>query len=305
MATSIMRSSDEQTNLHVVCWKPEREPKAVIQIIHGMAEYIERYHEFAEYLNQQGYLVVGHDHLGHGQSVDSTAPQYGYFGEKAVPSILADIHQVRQRTKSSYPDLPYFMLGHSMGSFALRNYLQNHGEGLSGVILMGTGSKPAGLSLALPLVKCLSRKNGSKKNPMVDRLAFGSYSKKFPEPSSFNWLSKNQKNVAEYERDPLTGFIFTNNGFCTLFQLIEGANKKGWTDKLPKKLPILIVSGNQDPVGDFGKGIEKVHRELVMSGLGAVEVTLFPELRHEILLEEEKIEVYQVIEQWLSRLVLV
>ncbi|MBP2098605.1 alpha/beta fold hydrolase [Enterococcus rivorum] len=301
METSTIISSDKQTKLHTVCWKPKGEPKAIVQIIHGMAEYIERYSEFAEYLNQLGYLVVGHDHLGHGKSVHPEAPQYGYFGEETIALVLADIHQVRTWAQASYPDCPYFMMGHSMGSFALRNYLQTNSEGLNGVILMGTGSKPVGVNFALPLVKWLSKKNGSKKNPMVDKLAFGAFSKKFPEPSSFNWLSKNPENVANYEKDHLTGFTFTNNGFYTLFQLIEGANKKGWGSKLQKKLPILMISGAQDPVGDFGKGIEKVRGELAESGLTEVSVTLFPELRHEILLEEEKAEAYQVIEQWLSR----
>lgn len=301
MEMATLTSSDKQTGLHVVCWKPNGQPKAIVQIIHGMAEYIERYQEFAEYLTQQGYLVVGHDHLGHGQSVNPNDPQYGYFGEESISLVLADIRKVEDWVKISYPSLPYFMLGHSMGSFALRNLLQEDSQNLTGAILMGTGNKPKGLSLALPLVKWLAKNHGHKQNPIIDRLAFGSFSKSFSEPSPFNWLSKNPENVAAYEKDARAGFIFTNNGFKTLFQLIEGANKKGWADQLPKKFPMLIVSGAQDPVGGFGKGIEEVRRDCVASGLTEIEVMLFPELRHEILLETEKADVYQVIERWLSQ----
>lgn len=296
-------STDKKTNLHIVCWKTEEKPKGILQIIHGMAEFVERYAEFAEYLNQLGYLVVGHDHLGHGQSVDSENPQYGYFGEETISLVISDIHRVRTWVQADYQDIPYFMLGHSMGSFALRNYIQQYAEGLDGVILMGTGSKPAVLSVVLPVVKLLAKKNGMKKNPIIDNLAFGSFSKKFPEASPFNWLSKNQKNVAEYEKNPLTGFVFTNNGFSTLFQLIDGANKKGWGNNLPKELPILIVSGEEDPVGDFGKGPKKIQQELTESGMTQVSLTLFPELRHEILLEEDKKEVYQVIQLWMEKVV--
>lgn len=300
MQEETLVSSDQKTKLHVVQWQPKTQPIGIVQIIHGMAEYIERYHDFACYLNQLGYLVVGHDHLGHGQSVSETDPLYGYFGEESVDLVLTDIHKVRQFAQGLAPNVPYFMMGHSMGSFALRNYLQRHSQGVQGAILMGTGSKPVILSIALPFIKRLSEKDGEKVNPIIDTLAFGSFSKKFPEPSNFNWISKNQENVAQYEQDHLTGFVFTNNGFHTLFRLVEGANQKGWPQKIASKLPLLLVSGEQDPVGDFGKGPQRVAADLKGAGFSDVTVVLFPELRHEILLEKEKAEVYEVIGRWLK-----
>ncbi|MGC6770197.1 alpha/beta fold hydrolase [Enterococcus sp. LJL51] len=295
-------SSDKETELHLVCWKPKQQPIGIVQLIHGMAEYIERYTEFAEYLTRLGYLVVGHDHLGHGKSVDSKEPQHGYFGKGRTEQILIeDIDQVRQWTLGRYPELPYFMLGHSMGSFALRNYLQSHHESVSGVVLMGTGTGSAAIPAALSITTGLNKLQPKKVNQWLDELAFGSFSKHFPEESRFNWLSKNQLNVQQYEEDALTGFTFTNNGFHTLFQLIHKANRSGWAERLPKNLSVLVISGEEDPVGGYGKGVRKVAKTLSSSGIKDVSLALFTELRHEILFEDEKEQVYGAISSWLAR----
>lgn len=295
-------SSDQKTTSHFICWKPEREAIGTVQIIHGMAEYIERYHEFAKYLNELGYIIVGHDHLGHGEAVADDEPQYGYFGkEDPVHFVLEDIDQVKEWIENNYPDLPHFMLGHSMGSFALRNYLQLYKSEISGAIFMGTGKNASMLPLALSLTKGLNLTAPEKSNKWLDHMAFGSFSKQFPEAGSFNWLSKNQDNVKRYEQDPLTGFTFTNNGFYTLFRLVDGANRKGWAQNIDQEIPILVISGEQDPVGDFGKGPRKVAKELDDAGVHAVSLVLFTELRHEILLENEKIEVYKAIGNWLQK----
>ncbi|MGX7244891.1 alpha/beta fold hydrolase [Enterococcus quebecensis] len=295
-------SSNPKITSHFICWEPEQEAIGTLQIIHGMAEYIERYHDFAKYLNGLGYVVIGHDHLGHGESVSTDDPEYGYFGEEEpVSFVLEDIHQVKTWIENKYPNLPHFMLGHSMGSFALRNYLQRDVAGITGAIFMGTGKKPVMLPLALSITKGLNLTAPKKQNKWLDQLAFGSFNKHFPELGGFNWLSKNQENVRNYENDPLMGFTFTNNGFYTLFHLVEGANCKGWTDEIKPDLPILIISGEQDPVGDFGKGPRKVAKELDAAGVKDVSLVLFAELRHEILLEDEKIEVYETISNWLQK----
>ncbi|EOI00111.1 hypothetical protein UAW_00285 [Enterococcus haemoperoxidus ATCC BAA-382] len=295
-------SSDQKTTSHFICWEPERKAIGTFQIIHGMAEYIERYHDFAKYLNDLGFIVVGHDHLGHGESVTEDEPKHGYFGKgESVSFVLEDIHQVKEWIGKNYPDLPHFMLGHSMGSFALRNYLQLYRSEISGAIFMGTGKNAAMLPLALSLTKGLNLAAPEKQNKWLDHMAFGSFSKQFPETGSFNWLSKNQDNVREYEEDPLTGFTFTNNGFYTLFRLVDGANRDGWAQNIDQDLPILVISGEQDPVGDFGKGPRKVAKELDEAGIKDVSLVLFAELRHEILLENEKKEVYKAIGAWLQK----
>lgn len=295
-------SSDQQTTSHFICWKPKQKAIGTIQIIHGMAEYIERYHDFALFLNNVGFIVVGHDHLGHGASVSEIEPKHGYFGkDDPVTFILEDIDQIKEWIETSYPDLPHFMLGHSMGSFALRNYLQLYKAAIHGAIFMGTGQKASMLPLALSLTKGLNKTAPEKQNKWLDRMAFGNFSKQFPEASSFNWLSKNQENVKRYEEDPLTGFTFTNNGFYTLFRLVDGANRSGWANNIEQDLPILVISGEQDPVGDFGKGPRRIAKELNEAGIKDVSLALFTDLRHEILLEEEKLEVYKAITNWLQK----
>ncbi|MEI5993263.1 alpha/beta fold hydrolase [Candidatus Enterococcus mansonii] len=295
-------SADQETESHFICWSTKKTPIAVVQIIHGMAEYIERYDNFARYLNQLGYIVVGHDHLGHGESVAKDNPRHGYFGKgDSVSFVLEDIHFVKEWITENYPQLPHFMLGHSMGSFALRNYLQLYKPEINGAIFMGTGKKASMLPLALSVTQGLNKTAPEKVNKWIDKLAFGSFSKQFPEPSPFNWLSKDQKNVREYEEHPLTGFTFTNNGFYTLFRLVDGANRKGWACNIENTLPILVISGEQDPVGDFGKGPRQVAKELDKAEVQDVSLVLFSELRHEILLEEEKLSVYKAISSWLEK----
>ncbi|MGG5341577.1 alpha/beta fold hydrolase [Enterococcus sp. AZ192] len=294
-------SADQKTDNHLIYWTTEKTPVATIQLIHGMAEYIERYHDFAVYLNDLGFIVVGHDHLGHGESISAEHSTHGYFGKgDSIGFVLEDIDQVNSWIAEKYPELPHFMLGHSMGSFALRTYLQEYNPQINGAIFMGTGQKAAMLPLALSLTGGLNKTFPKKINKKLDQLAFGSFNKHFPEPGFFNWLSKNQENVRRYEQDPLTGFTFTNNGFYTLFRLVDKANRKGWAENIEKNIPILVISGEQDPVGDFGKGPRKVAKELDQATID-VALVLFAELRHEILLEEEKKEVYKAISSWLQK----
>lgn len=302
MKSTYCHSSDGQTELHLVYWEPEKQPKGVVQLIHGMAEYIERYTDFADYLTDAGYLVVGHDHLGHGKSVNQENPQHGYFGKgDTAQHVIDDIEIVRARVTEQYPEIPYFMLGHSMGSFALRCYLQKYHTPISGVVLMGSGTGATIIPTALSITAGLNRLQPKKVNHLLDQLAFGSFSKKFPEAGQFNWLSKNQENIRRYEEDELTGFTFTNNGFHTLFQLIHGANKKGWTAEISKELPILLISGEKDSVGDYGKGIRKIAKTLDASGTTDLSMVLFADLRHELLFEDEKQQVYEKIGDWFDK----
>jgi alpha-beta hydrolase superfamily lysophospholipase len=298
--THTLKSSDNQTELNLLHW-PIDKPKAIIQLIHGMAENIARYNDFALYLNGLGFAVIGHDHLGHGLSVNKQQPLYGYFGKAGAKNVITDIHRVKTWAKKRYPELPYFMMGHSMGSFALRNFLQDYPVDIQGAIFMGTGTSPVHLKFFLPLLKKLSQKRAESTAPMIDKLAFGGYSKKFPEKGNFNWLSKNQKNVANYEKDPLLGFTFTHNGFVTLFSLVQRANQKNWMQNLPLDFPLLIISGTDDPVGNFGKGPQKVYQKLKEAGLQHLDLQLLPGLRHEILLEEDYEKVYRLISQWLDK----
>ncbi|CAM3250885.1 alpha/beta fold hydrolase [Vagococcus fessus] len=296
-------STDGETYLNYVTWLPSTEkPKAVLQLVHGMAEYIERYDDFAHYLNKNNILVVGHDHLGHGYSVNEETPLYGYFSKENSPELLIeDVHSITLKAQTAYPNLPYFIMGHSMGSFVVRNYLKNYSKLVDGAIIMGTGGRRPELRAALTVTALLNKKHPTALNKKIDALAFGNFYKAFPEKRTpMDWLSKNKQNVDEYLEDPLLGFTFTNNGFDTLFQLTASANEKGWYNRINHDLPILFTSGEKDPVGNFGKGVIQVTEEMVSDGFDAVTLQLYPDLRHEILNEDEKDLIQSDILNWIN-----
>lgn len=300
----VIESMDEKTDLNGVIWQSDtnKVPKAILQIIHGMAEYIERYDEFAQFLNDNNILVVGHDHLGHGESVDIETPLMGYFAKGESADILVeDTYQITNYIKKRYPSLPIFILGHSMGSFVLRNYLKTYSNAVSGAIIMGTGGKKEEVKMTKRLLKGLNTISPKTVNPAFNHLSFNSFNKKIKQPISSNaWLSKNEENVLNYDQDPKCGFIFTNNGFYTLINLVDGATQKNWFKTIRSDLPILIVSGEKDPVGNYGKIPRKVAVELTDNYFGDVTLRLYHDLRHEILNETEKEDVMNDIYDWLT-----
>ena len=284
-------SSDGKTNIHACIWSAEGEPKAVLQIIHGMAEYASRYAPLAEYLNKHGIIVCAEDHLGHGKSV-SSEDDLGYFSEgDGCEKVLTDIRALTDIMRKKYNNLPYFVMGHSMGSFFCRKFIADKsvssGEiGLAGAIIMGTGFKPA---LVTGSGKFMARlvalfKGWRHRSKFIDNTAFGAYNKKFEGRTGFDWLSVNQDNVDRYIADPLCGVTFTCNGFYTLFSIIGQACKASTMKAVPDSLPLLVVSGADDPVGDYSKGVIKFADK--MTGYGKdVSMTLYRGARHEILNE--------------------
>lgn len=297
-------SKDGQTQIHAIEWIPEGSVKAVLQISHGMVEYIDRYHEFAEYLSSRGFYVVGQDHLGHGESV-LTEEQHGYFHEtNGNEYVIGDIHTLRQLTASKYPNLPYFMLGHSMGSFLTRQYITLHGDGLTGVIIMGTGNQPLAL---VKLGKLLCRlvasvKGWSYRSTFVNNMAFGGYNRKFqPARTNMDWISRSTENVDRYLKDPWCTFVFTVNAYYHMFSGMEQLlTSKNFT-KIPRELPVFFVAGKDDPVGDFGKGVTAVYKKYKNSGFKDVKLKLYEHDRHEILNEPDRKHVYQDIYKWLEQ----
>lgn len=291
-------SQDGLTQIHAVEWIPEGEVKAVLQICHGMVEHIGRYHDFAEFLASHGYYVIGHDHLGHGKSVAS-ADKLGFFGEpNGNDYVIGDIHRLREQTVEKYPNVPYFMLGHSMGSFLLRQYLGLYGEGLAGAIVMGTGEQP---SIVLGAGKLVCKVIGATKgwyyrSKFVDGLAVGSYKKKL----GAAWLSKNLENVEKYAADPLSGFTFTVNAYYHMFSGMAKMNQQEKKQMTLKTLPIFFVAGKEDPVGNCGKGVENVYCKYVATGYENVDIKLYEGDRHEILNELDRDVVFGDILTWLE-----
>lgn len=296
-------SKDGVTQIHAIEWQPETEVKAIVQLCHGMVEHIDRYHDFAEFLAQNGYYVVGHDHLGHGKSVVSDE-KLGYFHEKNGNAyVIADIHQLRVRTEKKYPNVPYFLMGHSMGSFLVRQYLGMYGSGLKGAIIMGTGDQPniileAGKLVCKVIAMC---KGWEYRSKLVDGMAAGGYNKAFQnETDGSNWLSRNPENVKKYKDDPLSGYMFTVNAYYHMFSGMAKMNKQESEGKLPKSLPVLLVSGAEDPVGNYGKSVEKVYQRYKECGIQDVEMKLYENDRHEILNEVDRDIVFQDILKWLE-----
>ena len=254
-------SRDGETQIHAIEWIPEGEPVGVLQMCHGMVEHINRYDEFARFISANGFYVVGHDHLGHGKSVTSRE-KLGYFhNPDGNDVVIADIQQLRVKTQEKYPHLPYFMMGHSMGSFLLRQYLGLYSGGLSGAIIMGTGDQPS-IVLAGGMVICkliAMVKGWEYRSKFVDGMAGGSYEKKMGR----EWLSKNRANQEQYDVDPLCGFKFTVNAYYHMFSGMLSMNMQEKEGKASKKLPLFLVAGAEDPVGESGKGVEKVVIDIV------------------------------------------
>lgn len=300
------KSSDGKTGIHAVKWIPEGEVKAVLQISHGMVEYIERYEEFASHMAAQGILTAGHDHLGHGHSIGSEE-DFGYFAdEQGNTKLLRDINEMRKRLQKEYPDVPYFLLGHSMGSFLARQYICVYGQGLSGAVIMGTGYQPKALTVAgMALTKVMAALKGWRyRSRLIDNMAFGSYNKKFePARTDKDWLSRNEGNVDAYKKEKRCSFMFTLNGYYNLFLSLYKLSCRDYVGKMPKELPVFFVSGEDDPVGGFGDGVKKVYRQFVGLGLENVSMKLYPDDRHEILNELDRDIVYEDIAKWITNLI--
>lgn len=297
------QSKDGCTQIHAIEWIPEGEVKAVLQIAHGMVEFIDRYDRFANFLTSQGFYVVGNDHLGHGKSV-SDESQLGYFAKKdGNLCVIGDIHQLREDTIKKYPDVPYFLLGHSMGSFLARQYIEMYGDGLKGAIIMGTGSQPnSTLKMGMNLTSLMMKIKGDHhRSKLVNNMALGSYNKSFePSRTKNDWLTKDEKIVDAYEANPLNQFMFTVNGYNNMFKGMLFAQTKENLDKIPKELPILVVSGENDPVGEFGKGPKTVAETYKNIGIKDVTLKLYPDDRHEILNELDKETVDKDLLQWME-----
>lgn len=298
-------SRDGKSKIHAVRWEPDDTSNvvAVLQIVHGMAEHVDRYEEFAKFLTDRNFVVTADDHLGHGKTCENAIPGYFCKNDPAT-TVVKDVHRLKKITQEKYPRIPYYILGHSMGSFILRNYLFQYGKGISGAIIMGTGMVPASmarLSYVMASLGCIFGKS-QKPSTTLDKIAFGTYLKRIPNPRTpADWLSKNEANVDEYIKDPLCGFVFTCNGFKTLGSLLCRLVKKSNIEKMPVSLRVFIVSGEEDPVGDYGQGPKKVYKQYIDEGMQKVEMKLYPDDRHEILNELDRATVYEDIYQWIIR----
>lgn len=298
-----LKSTNGRNKLHVIRWCPEGKPRAILQISHGMCEYADRYDDFATFLARQGIFAVANDHLGHGETARDRS-ELGYFpAKRKSKTVVTDMMRVTREVRSHYPDVPFFMLGHSMGSFLARRYMAAYGKMLDGVILTGTGMVPeSALQLGMATADLIGFLRGEHyRSRLLQMMAFMGYNKRIRPPrTEFDWLSVSVANVEQYIADPYCGFNFTVNGYKVLFDLLEFIQDERCVAKIPKNLPILMMYGTDDPVGHYGKDIEALQKIYRKAGIRNVSSISYPGDRHEVLNELNKEDVYKDVLKFLD-----
>lgn len=298
-----IQSSDGASRLRVLTWIPlQGEFRGIVQIVHGMAEHVGRYEGFACVLARAGFLVVGEDHVGHGESV-GTPDKLGHLPLNGADVLVNDANYVGRLYRAAYPELPFFLFGHSMGSFIARRYCAEFGSELDGAILCGTGSVPLAVSKAAnALCKMLARTKGPEyRSEKIDALGAGGYAKGIPDAQDeYDWLSVNRENVLRYRNDPLCGALFSVGGYAALTALTAEVVTLRHARRVPSGLPMLFVSGGMDPVGECGKGVVEACELYREAGVLDCRMRLYPGLRHEILNEDAHEEVEADILGWIE-----
>ena len=297
------QSSTGRTSIHALKCVPDSKPRAVVQIAHGIAEHIDRYRPFMEFLADNGFVAAGNDHLGHGKSIRVPEEQ-GFFAEKdGWWRVVDDMDKLHDIMSNEYPELPYVLFGHSMGSFLTRTYLIKHPDKYDGVILSGTGHQSPALVLGgNAAASVMAKLNGAMGDgAKLDSLAFGTYLNKIENPrTKFDWLSHDTEQVDKYIADPLCGFVGKIGLYRDMMQGIKFITNKKNIAQMSKEKPVYFMSGDGDPVGDYGKGVERAYKAFCDAGLHDVFMRLYPGGRHEMLNETNKEQVYQDILNWLN-----
>ena len=283
------------------CWLPSDGPKAIFQIAHGMAEHGERYEDFAKYLCEKGFAVLINDHVGHGKSIRSD-DDIGYFGESnGWDAFVEDQRAFTELIKAEYPDIPVIFFGHSMGSFIAREYILRYGtdERIKAAVFCGSSGKNPASAIAIKLADTIAKVKGSKhKSNFINKMAFGPYNKKTENRTPFDWLTSDNAEVDKYIADKYCGYLFTAVGYRDLFTVLTKVSGKDWYNGVNEKLPMLLIAGEDDPVGLYGKGIKQIYNDLLAAGKKDVTIKLYPGMRHEILNEVDRIQPYEYIASW-------
>lgn len=304
--TKRFKSSNNINDIFVKIWYPDCEkydkPICILQICHGMIDHIERFDAMAQYMAERGILVVGNDHIGHGHSV-TDEDNYGYFADDKDPGkyLVEDMHRLTRIMKKKYPDMPYFLAGHSMGSFMVRRYIIKYGEELDGTVIMGTGNQPHILVSAGRLISNITGKiKGDRyRSGLINKIMFGAYNKKYDKVrTDHDWLTTDESVVDDYENDRMCSYIFTVNGYYGLLNTIAYVSNKNNIKKTPVDLPVLMVSGGDDPVGGYGKDVRKLFT-IYKNHFEDVECKIYSGCRHELHSELDKDNIFEDIYKWI------
>lgn len=291
---TVVTSQFDSVPLSIMITEPDATPKAVVQIVHGMCEYKERYIPFINYLVANGYAVIIHDHRGHGASVYSQE-DLGYFYSEGYEAMIADARRVGEIMQLRHPGVPFFLFGHSMGSMVVRSYVKVDDSMVDALVVCGSPSFNASAGIGKRLAQSAARKHGDKSRPVrIQQLSFNSFNKKFHHENLQNaWVCSDTSVVIAYNADPLCNYQFTANGFYNLFSLMQFTyNTDGWQMSNPQ-MPILFISGADDPCADGERKFRKAQQYMTKAGYINVSGKMYPGMRHEILNEREKEIVWQ------------
>ena len=307
---SFPSKDDASTRIHGMHYLPEGEPKAVVMVAHGMKEYIERYAPLAAFFCEKGVALMGHDHIGHGGSVASSDERGIMHTEHAGHVMMEDMFSDYRYMKELYPNIPCFFLGHSMGSYLLRWMLSaKAGElsGLTGAIVMGTGQAApplvaAGKSIlrTLALIHGWNYRSESVERMMISQIAGSRFDHTGNDPAN-NWLTKEADVVTGYQSDEKCAFLFSLNAYMAMLDAAEYDMQKQNVEKVRKSLPIFFISGADDPVGNYGKGVREAAKMYKRVGVEHVALRLYKNDRHEILNETDRMQVYKDIYHWMKK----
>lgn len=299
-------SSLSGQKLHTLIWRPE-EPRAVLQIVHGMAEHIARYDEFARWMCDRNIAVIGHSHLGHGLTAASSDDLGHIADRKGWERLTDDVDIVRKAAQELFPGLPHVILGHSMGSFVTRTYITRpEAAGLEGAVICGTGNMSGAVVGAGNFIASIIQLFRGKRHrsEFINSVSFGSNNKSFePVRTESDWLSKNEENVDQYIADPLCGFCFSVRAFRDLFEGLGYIGRAKNIAKMRKSLPCMFIAGQLDPVGNNGKGVIQVADMFRKAGITDVRVELYDNDRHEVLNETDRTTVYGDVYDFISRFI--
>lgn len=313
-------SADGRSQVRAVLWVPlsmERadaafgepelgcfKPRGVVQLIHGMAEHIGRYDDFARFLADAGYLVAGHDHIGHGDTAGAPERRGVIDAEGGADAMIEDAQMLRLLVSQQVASgTPYFIFGHSMGSLVLRSYLPRYGSGLAGAIICGTANEPVAVSRAGNLAaRAIARVRGDDyRSNLLHALADGAYSRAIKDARTpFDWLSRDPAVPRAFMEDEACGFMFSAGAYATLTELAATANAPATYRATPPSVPLLFISGDADPVGANGRGVAQAAASMKQAGHENVTLKLYKAMRHEILNEIGKEDVYNDILQWIE-----
>ena len=296
-------SSDGVHTVHAVEWTPAGPPRAVVQLVHGISEHMGRYDHFARYLTGHGFAVCGHDHLGHGHTA-AGPEEYGFLGkENGWDHLARDVRALSEAERTRFPEVPWFLMGHSMGSFVARTCLIRWPELADGCILSGTGQEQAPLvafGKAVSSLLCALR-GPNTRSSLVTSLSLGAYNRQFrPNRTDNDWISRDEGVVDAYCADPLCQFVPTVGMFRDMMGGLQFIGRPANLTRMDPEIPVLFFSGDHDPVGNNGRGVKRVAALFRAAGVRDVTLRLYPGGRHEMLNECNREEVYADVLAWLE-----